>query len=55
MPEEDYWESFFDADCIIKNLEWAKHGDESVVELGCGYGNVAPGPNKPGSCGSATT
>jgi ubiquinone/menaquinone biosynthesis C-methylase UbiE len=38
MPAEDYWESFFDADCIIRNLECAKQGDESVVELGCGYG-----------------
>lgn len=38
MPDEDYWETFFDADCIIRNLECAKRGDESVVEFGCGYG-----------------
>lgn len=38
MPAEDYWESFFDADCIIRNLDCAKQGNESVVELGCGYG-----------------
>ena len=38
MPAEDYWNSFFDADCVIKKL----FGDEgcrgNTVEFGCGYG-----------------
>ncbi len=35
MPEEEYWNSFFDAAAVIEKM----FGDEgSVVELGCGYG-----------------
>ena len=37
MPEEDYWSTFFDADCAITKLFGGKvEGD--VVEFGCGYG-----------------
>ena len=38
MPEEDYWDSFFDADCIVTKLDCAKSNTESVVEFGSGYG-----------------
>ena len=38
MPDESYWHSFFDADCIIEKLECTKARKESVVEFGCGYG-----------------
>lgn len=38
MPEETFWESFFDADCIVRKLECAKNGDESIAEFGSGYG-----------------
>src|SRR5947209_4484968 len=50
MPDEEYWESFFDAPCIVRKLGCA----ESVlgfVEFGCGYGQftlpaarIAKGP-----------
>ena len=35
MPEESFWDSFFDATCIVEKLECGR-GD--VVEFGCGYG-----------------
>lgn len=37
MPDEDYWESFFDPSCIVGRLDCAEstHG---LVEFGCGYG-----------------
>jgi SAM-dependent methyltransferase len=38
MPAEDYWETFYDADCIVVKLECAKRGDESIAEFGSGYG-----------------
>lgn len=38
MPDEDYWDSFFDADCIVSKLGCAKMNTESVVEFGSGYG-----------------
>jgi ubiquinone/menaquinone biosynthesis C-methylase UbiE len=38
MPEEDYWQTFFDADCIIEKLECAKEKKESIAEFGSGYG-----------------
>jgi SAM-dependent methyltransferase len=38
MPEESYWESFYDADCIVEKLECAIRGQEIVAEFGCGYG-----------------
>jgi len=38
MPEETYWQTFFDADCIIDKLECAKEKNESIAEFGSGYG-----------------
>jgi ubiquinone/menaquinone biosynthesis C-methylase UbiE len=38
MPEEIYWHSFYDADCIVENLECAKNKRESIAEFGSGYG-----------------
>jgi ubiquinone/menaquinone biosynthesis C-methylase UbiE len=38
MPEEDRWNSFFDADCIIAKMECALRGDEVIAEFGSGYG-----------------
>jgi SAM-dependent methyltransferase len=38
MPAEDYWETFYDADCIVVKLECAKSGSETVAEFGSGYG-----------------
>jgi SAM-dependent methyltransferase len=35
MPDEAYWQSFFNPDCIISRLE-CSGGD--VVEFGCGFG-----------------
>ena len=38
MPEEDYWNSFFEAECVVKKM-FGGHGCEgSVVEFGSGYG-----------------
>lgn len=37
MPEESYWQSFFDPDCMLGRLGCdSQCGD--VVEFGCGYG-----------------
>lgn len=37
MPAEDYWNSFFDSNCVLSELECSCcPGD--VVEFGCGYG-----------------
>lgn len=37
MPAEPYWNSFFDADCILSKLDCNEPlGD--VLEFGCGYG-----------------
>jgi SAM-dependent methyltransferase len=36
MPEEAYWQSFFNPDCIVSKLDCAGEGD--VIEFGCGYG-----------------
>jgi 2-polyprenyl-3-methyl-5-hydroxy-6-metoxy-1,4-benzoquinol methylase len=36
MPDEGYWESFFNPACILEKLGCA--GDVDVVEFGCGYG-----------------
>ena len=37
MPEENYWASFFNADCVLDRLGCNDlRGD--VVEFGCGYG-----------------
>jgi SAM-dependent methyltransferase len=38
MPEEIYWQSFYDADCIVEKLECAKQQNESIAEFGSGYG-----------------
>ena len=39
MPEEDTWESFFDAPCILEKLVTANHSSTiSVAEFGSGYG-----------------
>ena len=39
MPDEDYWNSFYNADCIVEKLDCAREGTESVVEIGSGYGS----------------
>lgn len=37
MPAADYWDSFFDADCVLSKLDCT--GDcHAVLEFGCGYG-----------------
>ena len=38
MPEEAYWESFFDADATMKILFSASGLAGHLVEFGCGYG-----------------
>jgi SAM-dependent methyltransferase len=38
MPEESYWQSFYDADCIVAKLDCAKNTTESIAEFGSGYG-----------------
>ena len=38
MPEEAYWQSFYDADCIVEKLECTKEKKESIAEFGSGYG-----------------
>lgn len=41
MPEEAYWNTFFDADTIIRQLHCAPLGNEAVAEFGCGYGTFS--------------
>jgi hypothetical protein len=38
MPEEVYWQSFFNADCIVEKLECAEEKRESIAEFASGYG-----------------
>ncbi len=38
MPEEDYWNSIFDAEGVIRKLFGEGGCRGSVVEFGCGYG-----------------
>lgn len=38
MPEEAYWQTFYDADCIVEKLECAKEKKEKIAEFGSGYG-----------------
>jgi SAM-dependent methyltransferase len=38
MPDEAYWQTFYDADCIVEKLECAKEKTESIAEFGSGYG-----------------
>jgi len=37
MPEEKYWESFFNPGCIVERLGCVDLTDD-VVDFGCGYG-----------------
>lgn len=37
MPVEEYWETFFDAPCIVRKLDCAE-SRLGLVEFGCGYG-----------------
>ncbi len=37
MPAVDYWETFFDPDCILTCLG-VKREAQSIAEFGCGYG-----------------
>ncbi len=36
MPEDSYWETFFNPACMLDELDCTGPGD--VVEFGCGYG-----------------
>jgi ubiquinone/menaquinone biosynthesis C-methylase UbiE len=36
MPAEDYWQTFFNPECILARLDCS--GPLDVVEVGCGYG-----------------
>ena len=38
MPDEDSWSSYFDAECVIRNVFGKAGCQGSVVEFGCGYG-----------------
>jgi SAM-dependent methyltransferase len=38
MPDEEYWDSFFDAECVIGKLFGEEGCVDSVAEFGCGYG-----------------
>lgn len=38
MPDEAFWESFFDADRIVERLVGRAGGAGGIVEFGCGYG-----------------
>ncbi len=38
MPVEEYWNSFFDAECMIRTLFGEEGCRGNVVEFGCGYG-----------------
>jgi len=38
MPGEDYWNSFFDAECVIRKMFGACGCRGNVVEFGSGYG-----------------
>ena len=37
MPDEDYWDSFFEPDRILERLGLSG-GPQNVLEFGCGYG-----------------
>lgn len=36
MPDDAYWQTFFNPECMVSRLDCA--GDHDVVEFGCGYG-----------------
>jgi len=38
MPDRDYWNSFFDAECVIKKMIGEKGCPGNFVEFGSGYG-----------------
>lgn len=38
MPEEGYWQSFFDSDGVVETLFEAAGVAGDLVEFGCGYG-----------------
>lgn len=38
MPGEDYWNGFFEAECVIREIFGAEDCPGDVVEFGCGYG-----------------
>lgn len=38
MPEAEYWNSFFDAECVIRKLFGQEGCHANVVEFGSGYG-----------------
>jgi len=37
MPAKEYWNSFFDPDCVLSRLD-CNEGCGDVLEFGCGYG-----------------
>jgi SAM-dependent methyltransferase len=37
MPDESYWETFFNPACIVAKLDCG--GSRDVIEFGCGYGS----------------
>ena len=38
MPDEEYWNTFFDAECVVGKVFSGKGYPGSVVEFGSGYG-----------------
>ena len=38
MPDEDAWQAFYDADCIINKLDCVTKQNDVIAEFGCGYG-----------------
>ncbi len=38
MPEEDAWQAFYDAECIVRKLDCVKDPADTIAEFGCGYG-----------------
>jgi len=38
MPDNDYWNSFFDAECVIKKMFGENGCQGNLVEFGSGYG-----------------
>ena len=38
MPDENDWDSFFDAECVVETMLGADGCTGNLVEFGCGYG-----------------
>jgi SAM-dependent methyltransferase len=38
MPDETYWQSFYDAECIVEKLECVHKPQNVIAEFGSGYG-----------------